>query len=200
MWIDIEVRYFDGRDVIVDEVQRAGLASALRKTTSATTLSMPSTISNCVPKQISRGKLDPEIAAFLKSNKLTLGGKEPFTDERRHHTEVLAVPPPSHLAHVRVEPLIVPGPVSDLNVRCYHPSGKVTGQAKAAKDKGVALIYIHGGGWTVGSLPEFDTFFRIMAEEGGVQVYALEYHLAPEFKVSLVETSEAKSLTTAHAS
>lgn len=53
---------------------------------------------------------------------------------------------------------------------------------KAAKEKGAAFIYIHGGGWTVGSLPEFDTFFRIMAEEGGVQVYAIEYHLAPEHK------------------
>ena len=144
---------------------------------------MPDAVVSNVPERITRGTLDPEIAAFLKENQLRLGGKEPFTDERRHHTEVLAVEPPQHLAHVRVEPLIVRGPVGDFNVRCYHPSEKVSGTAKAAKEKGAALIYVHGGGWTVGSLPEFDTFFRIMAEEGGVQVYGLEYHLAPEFKV-----------------
>lgn len=144
---------------------------------------MPDAVATNVPEHIGRGKLDPEIAEFLKVHKLRLGGKEPFTEERRRHTEVLAVEPPQHLAHVRVEPLIIRGPVGDFNVRCYHPSDKVTGTAKAAKEKGAAFIYIHGGGWTVGSLPEFDSFFRIVAEEGGVQVYAIEYHLAPEHKV-----------------
>jgi len=132
-----------------------------------------------LPHSIRRSTLDPEIKGFLQSTNLTLGGKEPFTDERRHHTRVLAVPPPPDLQHVRVEPLILPGPVGDMNVRCYHPSNQSTGRAKG---KGAVLIYIHGGGWTVGSLPEFDTFFRIMAEEGGIQVYALEYRLAPEWK------------------
>jgi acetyl esterase/lipase len=144
---------------------------------------MPDSVVSSIPERIARGTLDPEIAAFLRANKLALGGKEPFTDERRHHTEVLAVEPPQHLAHVRVEPLIVSGPVGDFNVRCYHPSEKVSSVAKSAKERGAALVYIHGGGWTVGTLPEFDSFFRIMAEEGGVQIYALEYHLAPEFKV-----------------
>ena len=146
---------------------------------------MPDAVTSSVPERIGRGILDPEIAKFLKDKQLRLGGKEPFTDERRHHTEVLAVEPPEHLAHVRVEPLIIRGPVGDFNVRCYHPSEKVSGVAKAARAAGGALIYIHGGGWTVGSLPEFDTFFRIMAEEGGVQVYGIEYHLAPEFKVCI---------------
>ncbi|EKM53474.1 uncharacterized protein PHACADRAFT_125240 [Phanerochaete carnosa HHB-10118-sp] len=135
---------------------------------------MPDIVTSNIPERIGRAnQVDPGILNFLKANNLRLGGKEPFTDERRHHTEVLAVEPPQHLVHVRVEPLIVRGPVGDFNVRCYHPSDK----------KGAAFIYIHGGGWTVGSLPEFDTFFRIMAEESGVQVYAIEYHLAPEHKV-----------------
>jgi len=140
---------------------------------------MPDAVLSSVPSSISRSTLDPEIRAFLAETKLTLGGKEPFTDERRHHTEVLALSAPPELKHIRVEPLIIPGPVGDLNLRCYHPSENSKGEAKGV---GAALIYIHGGGWTVGSLPEFDTFFRIMADEGGVQVYALEYRLAPEWK------------------
>ena len=72
-----------------------------------------------------------------------------------------------------------------MTVIANTPSTSAAPSADAAKKKGAAFIYIHGGGWTVGSLPEFDTFFRIMAEEGGVQVYAIEYHLAPEHKVRL---------------
>ena len=129
---------------------------------------MPDTVTSTIPERIGRGQLDTEIEKFLKENNLRLGGKEPFTDERRHHTQVLAVAPPPELVHVRMEPLVLCGPVGDFNVRCYHPSDKVSGVAQATKERGGTVIHIHGGGWTPGSLPEFDTFFRIMAEEGGV--------------------------------
>jgi len=40
---------------------------------------------------------------------------------------------------------------------------------------------MHGGGYTVGSVDEFENGLRIVAEKAGIQVYGVEYRLAPEF-------------------
>jgi acetyl esterase/lipase len=40
-----------------------------------------------------------------------------------------------------------------------------------------ALIYFHGGGYTVGTVDEFENGLRIVAE-----VYAVECRLAPEWR------------------
>ena len=78
-------------------------------------------VSSGMPDSIRRGMLSPETTASLEDKNLRLGGKESFTDERRHHIEVLAVAPPEHLAHVYIEPLVVlGGPVSDFNARYYQ--------------------------------------------------------------------------------
>ncbi|CAK7895406.1 hypothetical protein CAAN1_12S04940 [[Candida] anglica] len=143
-------------------------------------------ITSTVPEIVSKKNLDPEIDAFLKKEKLTLGGKEPFLDERRHHTEVLAnVPLSSEQKSVKLIPHIVPGPVGDINVRQYIPSG-YGGTALPV------LVYIHGGGWTVGSLPEFDGWFRLAAYYGKIQVISLEYRLAPEWRYP-VQLNEIKA-------
>jgi len=40
---------------------------------------------------------------------------------------------------------------------------------------------MHGGGYTVGSVDEFENGLRIVAERAGIQVYGVGYRLAPEF-------------------
>ncbi len=45
-----------------------------------------------------------------------------------------------------------------------------------------ALIYMHGGGFVVGSLDQFETAMRRLCEVAGVQVYAVDYKLAPEYQ------------------
>ena len=44
------------------------------------------------------------------------------------------------------------------------------------------MIYFHGGGYTVGTVDEFENGCRLLAEESSVQVYAVEYRLAPEWQ------------------
>lgn len=44
------------------------------------------------------------------------------------------------------------------------------------------MIYFHGGGYTVGTVDEFENGLRIVAEESRCQVYAVEYRLAPEWR------------------
>lgn len=47
---------------------------------------------------------------------------------------------------------------------------------------GRALLYVHGGGWTVGSIDTHDRIVRLLAKESGITVVAVDYALAPETK------------------
>ncbi|HEY1776657.1 MAG TPA: alpha/beta hydrolase [Solirubrobacteraceae bacterium] len=42
------------------------------------------------------------------------------------------------------------------------------------------VVYLHGGGWTVGSLESHDRMCRRLASGAGLAVLAIEYRLAPE--------------------
>ena len=44
------------------------------------------------------------------------------------------------------------------------------------------LVYYHGGGWTVGTIDEFDTLGRILARRTGCAVALVDYRLAPEHR------------------
>ena len=44
------------------------------------------------------------------------------------------------------------------------------------------VIYIHGGGWVIGSLDSHDSICRKIAHCADVRVIAIDYRLAPEFK------------------
>lgn len=58
-------------------------------------------------------------------------------------------------------------------VRVYRPHGI------AATDAPV-LVWIHGGGWMIGSIDTDDRRVRTMAEKAGVVVVSVGYRLAPE--------------------
>lgn len=42
------------------------------------------------------------------------------------------------------------------------------------------IIYLHGGGWTIGDLESHDRLCRRLAQRSGVGVLAIDYRLAPE--------------------
>src|SRR3954452_19176830 len=44
------------------------------------------------------------------------------------------------------------------------------------------IVYLHGGGWVIGALDEFDTLARQMAQRTGAAVVLIDYRLAPEFR------------------
>ncbi len=59
-----------------------------------------------------------------------------------------------------------------LPARLYAPSHAVL----------PALLYFHGGGFTVGSVATHDTLCRVLAQRSGCAVVSLDYRLAPAFK------------------
>jgi len=84
---------------------------------------------------------------------------------------------------------IAPG----VGARLYLPPG-------AAKSKSV-LIYMHGGGWVVGSVDILDPFCRLLSDASGVIILSLEYRLAPEhpYPAALEDTLDAVRWATENA-
>jgi acetyl esterase len=68
-----------------------------------------------------------------------------------------------------VRDIAVPGPGGDVPVRLLVP-----------EDAHGTVVYIHGGGWVMGSVETFDAPLRALANASGATVAAVEYRLAPE--------------------
>lgn len=71
-----------------------------------------------------------------------------------------------------VRNITITGPGGDLTLRHYRPlQVPIRG----------TLIYLHGGGWVLGSPDTCDPICRILADESGCDIYSVDYRLAPEF-------------------
>ena len=71
----------------------------------------------------------------------------------------------------RVEDSELTGPLGAFKVRRYYP---------VEADALPAIVFIHGGGFVVGSLNTHDRACRVLAEQTGAAVVAVDYHLSPE--------------------
>ena len=71
----------------------------------------------------------------------------------------------------------------DVRVRIYRPV--------AADELQPALIYLHGGGWTLFSLDTHDRVMRELAARAGVVVVGVDYALSPEarFPTALLQVT-----------
>jgi acetyl esterase len=67
----------------------------------------------------------------------------------------------------------IPGPGGPLAIRIYRPAGAL---------KPPAFIYLHGGGWVIGSLEGADAVCRRLVNATECAVFSVDYRLAPEHK------------------
>ena len=65
---------------------------------------------------------------------------------------------------------------SAIGVRVYHPA------APSWAEPAAALMYLHGGGFTVGSIATHDALCRKFAHDAGCAVVSVDYRLAPEHR------------------
>lgn len=79
---------------------------------------------------------------------------------------VLGAGPP--LAEVR--DLAIPTRAGSLQARLYRPEGAVHG----------LIVYLHGGGWVIGEIDDYDVLGRTLAGRSGCAVLVPDYRLAPE--------------------
>jgi Esterase/lipase len=111
------------------------------------------------------------IADFLANHPaLELGGEKGFCVERRQHMEVFALHkiPQSKVNPIgEVEFTAIRGPHGTIPFRVLYPR---SGEGRRQKGDAGALVYFHGGGYSVGTVDEFENGLRLVAEESGCQV------------------------------
>ncbi len=72
---------------------------------------------------------------------------------------------------VAVTDRAIDGPHGTIPLRIYTPTG--------GRPVG-AVLFIHGGGWTIGSAEAYDPIAKIVADGSGAVVVSVDYRLAPE--------------------
>lgn len=70
----------------------------------------------------------------------------------------------------RVDDVSIPTRSGSIPARLLVPSEAPAG----------FVVYLHGGGWVVGDIDDFDAFGRLLAQRSGCAVLLVEYRLAPE--------------------
>lgn len=93
-----------------------------------------------------------------------------------------------------VDDRVIDGPGGELPLRVYWP------QDAAAGDLPVVL-FVHGGGWTVGSLDSYDAQARATCNRTGAVLVSVGYRLAPEhpYPAALDDAEAALRWTGRHA-
>lgn len=128
-------------------------------------------------------RLDPEMAAALNQTRRLqadlmkqrggpiapgdlAGQRAAYDHERAFWNEIKPALP-------SVEAVQVPHAGGAVNCRLYRPS----------TDRPLpALVYLHGGGWILGSLDTHDRIMRLLAQKSDAAVLGVDYRLAPENK------------------
>src|SRR4051812_31865329 len=91
----------------------------------------------------------------------------------RMETEALCGTGPE-VAEVR--DLAIPSAGGEIPVRVYRPTPHDASQGGALP----VVVWLHGGGWALGSIETYDAPVRVLANAAGAIVVSVEYRLAPE--------------------
>jgi acetyl esterase len=121
-------------------------------------------------------RLDPDNQKVL--DMMAASGAPPIAAldpaaARRAFDEIDLAPDSPVLDDVR--DMEAPGPLGAISLRYYR--GQDAPKAQAA-----ALVFYHGGGWTIGSLDSYDYICRKLANAAHCVVVSVDYRLAPENK------------------
>ena len=94
-----------------------------------------------------------------------------------------------------VEDRHIPGPAGPVPVRIYWPDTTDGGGALPV------VLFIHGGGWTVGNIDSYDAQARATCNRTGALLISVEYRLAPEhpYPAALEDATAALQWTAEHA-
>ncbi|WP_406426443.1 alpha/beta hydrolase [Streptomyces sp. NBC_00147] len=138
--------------------------------------------------------IDPELAGWAAAIP-----EFSFTDyaelRAAEQAALSQTPPRRSVVPLDVHDLTVPGPsgAPDVPVRVYAPSGRDSLLP--------GLLYIHGGGFVMGSVGGFDAEATRISAEVGAVVVSVEYRLAPEnpFPAGLEDCYAALTWVAAHA-
>jgi acetyl esterase len=116
------------------------------------------------------GALDPASKAVLDAI-AGLPPMETLTPEEARRQPLVLAGAPEPVGSVVQQ--WIDGPGGPLAVRIYRPSGV---------ERPRAFVYMHGGGWVIGSLEGVDALCRRLTNATGCALISVGYRLAPENK------------------
>ena len=123
--------------------------------------------------------LDPQMQAVLE--RAAKSGLPPYhslsaAEARRMYKETRAAlsPPVPEVAEAR--DLSAAGPAGPIALRLYRGADTAAGAPLPA------LMYFHGGGWTIGDLDTHDIICRTLANKAHCAVVAVDYRMGPEHR------------------
>ena len=123
------------------------------------------------------GAPHPQVVALLERARLsplpTMDAVPPFVARRMYRERCLAVAPPAPKTGP-ITLLLAPSASGPVAIRAYRPMGS------AAEEILPALVYLHGGGWTIGDPDTHDVLCRELANGARCAVFSVDYRLAPE--------------------
>jgi acetyl esterase/lipase len=131
-------------------------------------------VAEAVPEIVlDQRRLQPEVAALLARGAADAAAAAmPLTAQALRDTLATRFEHAQTMAPVAsIRDLRVAGPEGEVPVRLYLP---------AADQPLPVFIWLHGGGWTAGSLAENDVCCRAVAAAAQVAVLSVDYRLAPE--------------------
>lgn len=118
--------------------------------------------------------IDPEMRAFADKADAWFGRESaatPLAEQRRTYAAFCRAFATARPAGLEVENLTVRGEGAAVPVRLYRP---------ADRGRLPAIIYLHGGGWVLGSPDTHDSITAAMALAAEAAVISVDYRLAPE--------------------
>lgn len=118
--------------------------------------------------------LDPQTGAFLQQ--LADAGARSFSDQppqesRKAFSGLIDLLPPASAEPAVIKDVEMPGPGGLLPLRIYTPKGD---------GPFAVLVYVHGGGFVIGSVEDYDAVCRELCCRVGCILVSVEYRLAPE--------------------
>ncbi|HEX6311410.1 MAG TPA: alpha/beta hydrolase [Acidimicrobiia bacterium] len=140
--------------------------------------------------------LDPELETILAA----IAGGGMFDDgvtfeqmRERFETTAPMMWDAGNLPVHRTEDRAIPGPAGELPIRVYTPVD--------SREPLPVLVYLHGGGFTIGSVETADPMSRYLARAGECVVVNVGFRLAPEhpFPAPLDDCFAALCWTAEHA-
>jgi len=117
--------------------------------------------------------LDPQARAVL-DQMAALGGpqiNELSPGEARQQAIPMAAMQGAAEPVATIEDRKLPGPAGAIPVRLYTPAGS---------GPQPVFVYLHGGGWVIGSLDDSDALCRTLCNAAQCIVMSVDYRLAPE--------------------
>lgn len=144
------------------------------------------------PPVLDGQRMNPRLHVLATAGKRDLlARRAPTTFTRAKLDWLMRVVTTVRTGPVRTSSWTIAGPAGLLAARLYQPE----------RGSRSLLMFVHGGGWHVGSVAGYENTLRFLADRAGVSVLSVDYRLAPEhpFPAAFDDVSAAFRYAVDHA-